>query len=805
MESIFMKSILFPGQGAQFRGMGKELFPVYPQLVKTASEILGYSIEKLCLENHENQLRLTQYTQPALYVVNALAYYKKCENEGTSGFHVDFLAGHSLGEYNALLAAEVFSFETGLQLVQKRGALMGAAKGGTMAAIVGLAAEEVQQLLKDYHLAGIDLANFNTPTQLVIAGPVNQILEVEKICTKKSTRCFVLNVSAPFHSRYMKEAQSEFSDFLCQFTFLQPKIPVIANATARPYENRKIAQTLSAQIASSVLWNESIRYLMGQGVIEYIEIGANILSKMVDEIKKTDTPLFIETPIVKTNQLKVENMAQPDAIKSRASMPFDKNVDARIHAEQCESTQSSRDAHAIGTPRITAESLGSSIFRERFGLRYAYMAGAMYRGIASAALVVRMGKAGFMGFFGTGGMSLKEIESRIQQIQGELSNGEPYGLNLLANYITPAVEMETVKLYLKYNVHVVEAAAFMQMTPALVLYRVKGLRKNTEDVVICENKILAKVSRPEVAEVFMSPPPAHVLQQLLNEGFITAEQVELARNIPMSHDICVEADSGGHTDGGIPSVLFPAMLQLKKEMSKKYTYKQPICMGLAGGIGTPEAAAAAFVMGADFILTGSINQCTVEAGISDEVKKLLQDINVQDTEYAPAGDMFEIGAKVQVLKKGVFFPARANKLYALYTHYNSLDEIPEKTRKQIEGNYFKKSFTDVWNETKSYLQKQGQLLDIEKAEAVPKHKMALVFRWYFSYTSKLSFAGTEDDRVNYQVHTGPALGAFNQWIKGTSLENWGNRHADEIGKKLLTETANYLNNSFERMACALTH
>jgi trans-AT polyketide synthase/acyltransferase/oxidoreductase domain-containing protein len=786
-----MKAILFPGQGAQFKGMGKELFSAYPQLMKTASEILGYSIEKLCLENPNNQLRLTQYTQPALYVVNALAYYKKCEDEKASGFHADFLAGHSLGEYNALLAADVFSFETGLQLVKKRGELMGAAKGGAMAAVVGIKAEEVRQLLVEHKLAGIDLANFNTPTQMVIAGPVDQILEAEKICTKKGIRCVVLNVSAPFHSRYMKEAQSEFSDFLRGFTFAQPKIPVIANATARPYENGKIDQALGAQIASSVLWNDSIRYLMGQGDIEYIEIGANVLSKMVDEIKKTDTPLVIAE--------KVEIESKADAITNKADIPDKESTVVHLPVKQDKQPLSIRGIEATGMSRITIESLGNAVFRERFGLQYAYLAGAMYRGIASAALVVRMGKAGFMGFLGTGGMSLKEIESGIQKIQGELCNGESYGLNLLANYINPAIEMETVQLYLKYNVRVVEAAAFMQMTPALVLYRVKGLRKNAENVVICENKVLAKVSRPEVAEVFMTPPPAHILQQLLSEGCITAEQIELAQNVPMSHDICVEADSGGHTDGGIPSVLFPAMLQLKKELSKKYAYKLPICMGLAGGIGTPEAAAAAFIMGADFILTGSINQCTVEAGISDEVKKLLQDINVQDTEYAPAGDMFEIGAKVQVLKKGVFFPARANKLYALYTHYNSLDEIPEKTRKQIEANYFKKCFADVWNETKSYLQRQGQLLEIEKAEAVPKHKMALVFRWYFSYTSKLSFAGTEEDRVNYQVHTGPALGAFNQWIKGTSLEYWGNRHADEIGKKLLMETASYLNNSFERM------
>jgi trans-AT polyketide synthase/acyltransferase/oxidoreductase domain-containing protein len=204
-------------------------------------------------------------------------------------------------------------------------------------------------------------------------------------------------------------------------------------------------------------------------------------------------------------------------------------------------------------------------------------------------------------------------------------------------------------------------------------------------------------------------------------------------------------------------------------------------------------------MGADFIVTGSINQCTVDAGTSDAAKSLLQDINIQDTEYAPAGDMFEVGAKVQVLRKGVFFPTRANKLHALYSHYGSLDEIPEKTRTQLEVNYFKKTFDEIWSETKSYLLSQGQGSEISKADSNPKHKMALVFRWYFAYSTRIAMKGDVQDRVNYQVHTGPALGAFNQWVKGTPLESWKHRHADEIGIRLLTETAVYITKNLHRM------
>jgi trans-AT polyketide synthase/acyltransferase/oxidoreductase domain-containing protein len=236
----------------------------------------------------------------------------------------------------------------------------------------------------------------------------------------------------------------------------------------------------------------------------------------------------------------------------------------------------------------------------------------------------------------------------------------------------------------------------------------------------------------------------------------------------------------------------PAMIKLRNEMMEKYKYSKKIHVGAAGGIGTPEAAAAAFILGADFILTGSINQCTVEAGTSDSVKDLLQQMNVQDTDYAPAGDMFELGAKVQVLKKGLFFPARANKLYELYRQYNSLDEIDQKTRTQIQEKYFKRSFESIYEDIKSYYPSH----EVEKAEQNPKHKMALIFRWYFGYSTRLALNGEEESRVDYQVHCGPALGSFNQWVKGTALEDWRKRHVDEIAIKLIRETADLLNQRF---------
>lgn len=766
-----MKAIVFPGQGAQFRGIGKDLFPNFRSLTEQASDILGYSIEKLCIDDAEGILRIAQYMQPALHVINAMGFFRR-QNEGLDLFTSTYLAGHSLGECNARLAAEAFDFETGLSLVKQRRELMGAARNGGMVAVIGINELRLADLLRDNRLDYIDMANFNTLSQIVISGPQQEIQKAEQILTANNIRCAVLNVSSALHSGCMKEAQQAFGDYLRHHAFGPLRIAVMANVSARPFRDGTVADALAKQIASSVRWCDTIRHLMGAGCKEFVKIGGSVLTRMVDDIRRIATPLMVH-----------EERAAVTASATQA----------------VESSSGARPLAGAGTlAKLTPHTLGSALFRKRYGIQHSYVAGAMYRGIAAPALVVRMGKAGMLGYFGTGGLSLAEIEKGILYIQGELRHAEAYGLNLLANYAYPDLEREVVELYLRRQVRFIEAAAFMNITPALVIFRLKGLRRGTDGKVGNGRRIMAKVSRPEVAEAFMSPAPERIVQQLLAEGRITAQEAELGRRVPISEDVCVEADSGGHTDGGIPTVLFPAMLRLREVLQTKYGYSEPICMGLAGGIGTPEAAAAAFMMGSDFILTGSINQCTVEAGTSDDVKALLQDINVQDTEYAPAGDMFETGARVQVLKKGVLFPTRANKLFSLYMHYNALDEIPEETKRQLETRYFKKTFAQVWDDTRTYFESKGLRHEVIKAEANPKHKMALVFRWYFSFSTQLALSGEQKERVNYQVQTGPALGAFNQWVKGTEMESWANRHADEIGRKLLSETAEYLNRSIAR-------
>ena len=551
----------------------------------------------------------------------------------------------------------------------------------------------------------------------------------------------------------MAEAGKAFADFLKNIPFNEPKIPVISNVTGRPHED-DIRARMAEQITAPVKWCESIRYLLAQGLRfdDFHEIGAGgapVLKPMIKRIESEAGPLDATAPAASINQ------ATRKAAYPRTALP------------------------------------GSRAFCETFGVQHPCLAGAMYQGIASVPLVTRMARAGMLAFFGAGGLGMREVEDSIIAIRAATAEHAPFGVNFISHLNRPQLEDELTDILLKFNVRCIEASAFMEVSPALVRYRAHGLRSEGEKI-RADNRVIAKLSHPDVAARFLASAPEAIIIALLEKRAISSDQAELLRHVPMCDAVCVESDSGGHTDQGMPFVLIPAMLRLRDAQAERFPRFANIHVGAGGGIGTPEAAAAVFMLGAEFIVTGSVNQCTVEARTSDAVKDMLETMSVRDTAYAPSPEMFELGSKVQVFKKGLFFPARAEKLLGLYRQHDSLDAIDSATRAQIEERFFRASFESVYDE----LRTRYSPSEIGKAETMPKHKMALVFRRYFRDSTRWALDGVADRKVDFQIHCGPALGAFNQWMAGSAMQSWRNRHADEIALHLLEETAGLLSRRF---------
>ncbi|KVM68313.1 hypothetical protein WJ60_12215 [Burkholderia ubonensis] len=751
---------LFPGQGAQFKGMGgRELFAAYPGYVVKADAILGYSIEALCLEDAGQQLKRTAFTQPALFVVNALSAYREREN----GASPDYYAGHSLGEFNALHAAGCFDFETGLRLVAERGRLMGEVEGGAMAAVLGLDHDALQAEMTRAGCAdSLEIANINSPTQLVVSGDAAGVSALAAHLRKTRTANVIpLAVSAAFHSRHMREAADRFAAVLTNTPMHAPHTPVVANVTGELYPQGDVRTLLARQMASSVRWWDGLTMLRRCGVMTARQIGpGQAMSKLWSEALGSVCAVAHDA-----------KAAQQAAVGPSAFVgaPAD-------------------GGRMAGVPSRSGARLGRA-FCERHQVRLPYVTGSMYRGIASVEMVARAARAGLLGFFGAGGLPLDEVERAIVALRGMLGDAHPFGMNLLATPERPVLEQQTVDLYLKHGVRHIEASAFMQVSAPIVEFRFRGasIRNGRAHA---PNQVFAKVSRAEVAGAFLAAPSEALLTRLHEAGRLDATEIEAARRLPVATELCVESDSGGHTDGGVALALLPAIVRLRDAMTARAPLDAVTGVGAAGGLGTPESIAAAFVLGAEFVLVGSVNQCSPEAGTSDLVKDMLAELALHDTAYAPAGDMFVTGARVQVVRRGTLFPARANQLYLAYRTHDSIAALPARTRDGFE-RFMGKSLDAIWDLTRERLARHRPA-ELARLETDPKARMARVFKWYFSRSIESAINGVEAERANFQIHSGPAMGAFNAFARGGAFESRASRHVDALAEELMARAEHQL-------------
>jgi PfaD family protein len=462
------------------------------------------------------------------------------------------------------------------------------------------------------------------------------------------------------------------------------------------------------------------------------------------------------------------------------------NGDGRV-----DPTISVPDDHAvIGViPALYPEWLGDRSFAEAHGCRFPYVVGEMARGIATPAMVVAAARAGLMAFFGSAGLPVDEVAASVTTIRSALGpDSDSWGSNLIHNLNEPGTEDALVDFYLRAGVRRVSASAFMSLTPAVLRYACAGLTRRPDGRAARRNHLFAKISRPEVAAHFMSPPPQRLLRELVARGHLTADEAEMGSRLPLAEDVTVEADSGGHTDNRSLTTLFPTILALRDELTRRHRYARAIRVGAAGGLGTPGALAAAFSLGAAYVLTGSINQAAIESGLSADARAMLARAELADTAMAPAADMFELGIKVQVLKRGTVFAARAARLYEIYRTYDDIAAIPAAEKTKLERDIFRAPMEEIWARTRTYFAVHNPA-EIERAEREPRHLMALVFRWYLFHASRWAAAGDEDRRLDYQIWCGPAMGAFNAWARDSFLEAPENRGVVQIARNLLEGAA----------------
>ncbi|GAA2105349.1 PfaD family polyunsaturated fatty acid/polyketide biosynthesis protein [Actinomadura alba] len=452
-------------------------------------------------------------------------------------------------------------------------------------------------------------------------------------------------------------------------------------------------------------------------------------------------------------------------------------------------TSESAGHRLLGTlPPLYPEWLGDRSFGTAHEVRFPYVAGEMANGIATTRLVIEMARAEMLAFFGAGGLDHPRVEQAVEELSVGLRGARNWGVNLIHSPAEPELEERIAELLVRREVPRISVSAYLELTPAVVRCSATGLSVDRQGGIIRRARLFAKVSHPDVAAKFMSPAPAELLRVLVGRGQLTEAEARLAARVPVAEDITVEADSGGHTDNRPLVVILPAMLALRDELHRCFGYTTPIRVGAAGGLGTPGGVAAAFALGAAYVMTGSVNQMSVEAGVSDEAKAMLAEAGLADVMMAPAADMFELGVRLQVLRRGTMFGPRAVRLYETYREYDSLEAVPEPLRIKIERTVLRASFDEVWEETRRFWE-QRDPVELERAERDPRHRMALTFRWYLGRSSHWAIEGETGRRTDYQLWCGPAVGAFNQWVTGSFLAQPAARSVIQIARNLLEGAA----------------
>ncbi|TDC20150.1 acyltransferase domain-containing protein [Streptomyces sp. 8K308] len=760
--------VVFSGQGGQTHGMGADLhrrFPLARAVFEEAADATGLDLARICFED-DPRLHLTEYTQPCLLTVE-IAFHRVLTVE--FGFAPRRFGGHSLGEYTALVAAGALPFAEAVRLVRRRGALMQQAvpEGrGAMAALVmdDILDSEAPGIVAD---AGVEVANYNSPIQIVVSGAADRVEGLrDRLGAALPDLTFIpLRVSIPSHCSLMRPARDRFAEHLAAAArHLTPEraAAVASNVTGGLHEPHLLTTRLADQLAQPVRWLDNMRTLAAGGPARIVELGPRpALAKFFGLIGVLATAVTNVTEVQAT-------FGRPRPVPTTASTPIPAT------------------APTVAPSATPGERLGSAAFRAAHGTRLAYAVGGTAEAAAGPALVSRAAGAGVLGYLDTARLDLGRATAEIERLGATLPAGAPWGVNVPHTPETPGRTEALLAATLRLGVPRIEVAGFTTPTRALVRQRLSGLHPGPDGRPRPARLLMARVGGVEAARAFLAPPPPGIVTWLRERGLITRAEAELAPGLPMADDLCAEDDRGG----GLWALL-PTLRRMRARAAGELPAAAGVRLGAAGGLGAPEAVAAAFALGADFVVTGSVNHCTAEADTSELVKDMLAAAGPGDFATAPDATLFEAGARQRVLRRGVFHPARAHRLHDLHLHHDDLSELAPADRERLERQLFRKDLDEVWHEVAADPDRWGSAV-LARAEGSPRLRMALVFRWYLADSALRARRGDPAERLNFRVPCGPALGAFNETVRDTALADWRARHADGVARLLMDGAAGAL-------------
>lgn len=735
---IAVRAWVFPGQGSQHPGMGEGLLDRFPDECATAERIIGVPPARLCRDAEGEYLGRTRYVQPAVFLVSVLAA-RAALADGRPPPEV--VAGHSLGEYAALHLAGCLDFDSALSLVVRRGRLMESVTGGGMVAVLGLPLSRVTELLAV--IPDVDLANHNLPDQFVLAGSTAGVRAVVDAVRRLGTgRCVPLAVSVPAHSRFMAGAAEAFAVALRDVAPGPPSIPVVSNVTASPHVPGEIPGTLLRHFVEPVRWWDTMCLLARSGVTEPVEVGpGEVLTKMWRRAAGSlpppapGGPLALAAPVpppAPSTPVTPPAPATPVAPPAPAAPPVaGRSVPVAL-------------GPAAGPPPAAASRprpAGSSGLRSDYGIRYACLAGSSPFGVTSPAFLRRLSEAGLLGFFGAQGLAPPEIRAALAELRGVRRYGMAWS--------SGGDERALCDLYLAHDVrHVEVTGALAVVSPQLVRFRHgDGSRQ-----------VLVRAPDLATAVRFLRPADPATVRALTAAGHLDGVSADAAARGPVATDVAVERDA---------HALVPALVALRDREAPGAR------IGVAG-VGTPAAVAAAFALGADFVVTTTVNQCTAEAATSDAAKDLLAALDVTDVREAPDPDLFELGARSPVAHRGTLFAARAEELYRMFLRYDRLADVGPRRLAELERTHFGRPLDEV-------------RADLGVAGRDDRRALASVCAAYCREATAAALRGTPGQRLNYRVPASTDVGAFNRLVSAEPLAGWRARHAELVTERLFGE------------------